>query len=213
MSPRFLQIILLVFLVTPNCLTPFASSQETDMLSAFLVNAALERTRHAVRYDGRYRRIPYPMGDVEDNIGVCTDVVVRSYRSIGIDLQELVHKDMLVNFFEYPNFWGLKKPDANIDHRRVPNLQTFFKRHGISLPLSKKYSDYHPGDIVTWMLPGNLPHIGIVTNHIVPESNRPMIVHNIGRGPRLEDSLFAYRITGHYRYYPSEMSDDEIRGR
>ncbi len=125
----------------------------------------MERTRHTVVYDGSYYRIPYPGGDVPDNVGVCTDVVIRSYRALGIDLQELVHKDMTAHFDKYPSkrIWGLSRPDPNIDHRRVPNLQVFFERNGISLPVTGKAADYLPGDIVTWMLPGNLPHIGIVT--------------------------------------------------
>ncbi|MGB0909827.1 MAG: DUF1287 domain-containing protein [Nitrospirales bacterium] len=179
-------------------------SAEKDASINSLVNAALKRTHETVQYDGSYRVIPYPMGDVPKNIGVCSDVVIRSYRAVGIDLQKLVHEDMLKNFFVYPQHWDLKKPDPNIDHRRVPNLQAFFTRHGSLLSISQLASDYNPGDIVTWMLPGNLPHIGIVTDQRAPMTNRPMIVHNIGQGPRLEDMLFHYTITGHYYYGPSE---------
>lgn len=169
-----------------------------------LAAAAIERTAHKVVYDGRYYRIPYPGGDVPEGIGVCTDVVIRSYRALGIDLQVLVHKDMAANFSAYPSkkMWGLTRPDPNIDHRRVPNLQAFFRRHGQSLPVSDRAEAYKPGDIVTWMLPGNLPHIGIVTDEMAPAATRPLVVHNIGQGPRLEDRLFAYPITGHYRYLP-----------
>jgi uncharacterized protein YijF (DUF1287 family) len=169
-----------------------------------LTEAAIERTRHTVIYDGGYYSIGYPGGDVPEYIGVCTDVVIRSYRRIGIDLQELIHQDMIINFSAYPSrrIWGLTKPDTNIDHRRVPNLQTFFSRHGEILPVTHEAGDYQPGDIVTWILPGNLPHIGIVTGRYTTDSGAPMIVHNIGRGPRLEDMLFAYPITGHYRYLP-----------
>ena len=165
-----------------------------------LVDAALERTRHAVRYDGSYHAIPYPNGDVPANIGVCTDVLVRSYRAIGIDLQRLVHEDMSADFDAYPRNWGLSRPDTNIDHRRVPNLRRFFERHGESLGVSDDPRDYKPGDIVSWMLPGNNPHIGIVTNEMSADGERPLIVHNIGLGPKKDDMLFLFEITGHYRY-------------
>ncbi len=167
-----------------------------------LEQAAIDRTKHQITYDGRYIKIAYPNGDVPSNIGVCTDVIIRSYRALGIDLQELVHKDMATNFAKYPSkrMWGLNKPDTNIDHRRVPNLQVFFKRNGTELSISNTGEDYKSGDIVTWMLPGNLPHIGIVTSHKSADGKRPLIVHNIGRGPKLEDMLFSYEITGHYRY-------------
>ncbi|MDP2713522.1 DUF1287 domain-containing protein [Rheinheimera sp.] len=175
-----------------------------DTFSDRLVAAALERTQHQVRYDGRYLRIAYPGGDVPADIGVCTDVVIRSYRALGIDLQQLVHEDMQADFDLYPSkrIWGLTKPDSNIDHRRVPNLQTFFSRHGERLPISRLGSDYQPGDLVTWLLPGNLPHIGIVTDKRSADDQRPLIVHNIGAGPVLADMLFAYKITGHYRFNP-----------
>ena len=139
-----------------------------------------------------------------NNIGVCTDVVIRSYRKVGIDLQELVHQDIKANFSKYPSkkIWGLNSPDTNIDHRRVPNLQVFFSRFGQVLSISNKANDYSPGDLVTWMVPGNLPHIGIVTDKYNKETGNPMIVHNIGRGPKLEDMLFSFKITGHYRYLP-----------
>lgn len=166
-----------------------------------LVKAALERTQVEITYDGAYRRIDYPGGDVPPNIGVCTDVVIRSYRRLGVDLQQLVHEDMQADFSAYPRNWGLSKPDSNIDHRRVPNLETFFKRHGTSLPLSRQEEDYFPGDLVSWRLPGNnLPHIGIVTHYRTADDSRPLIVHNIGRGPVLEDCLFSFDIVGHFRY-------------
>ncbi len=174
-----------------------------------LVDAALERTKHSVRYDGAYHRISYPNGDVPANIGVCTDVIIRSYRQLNVDLQALVHEDMLANFSEYPSkrIWGLSRPDSNIDHRRVPNLQTFFTRHGTVLPISQNAKAYHSGDIVTWMLPGNLPHIGIIVNQDVGDKEKPYVVHNIGSGPILEDMLFDYQITGHYRY---EVGDNKV---
>ena len=165
-----------------------------------LVAAALERTTHQVRYDGSYRKIAYPGGDVPANVGVCTDEIVRIYRALGIDLQKEVHEDMRRNFALYPKNWGLKGPDTNIDHRRVPNLQTFFTRKGERLKVTSNAADYQPGDMVTWMLPGNLPHIGIVTDRRSEDGLRPLMVHNIGAGPVLEDMLFVYKITGHYRY-------------
>ncbi len=173
-----------------------------------LVQAALERTEHKIQYDGSYYKIGYPNGDVPSHIGVCTDVVIRSYRAIGTDLQQLVHKDMSRNFEQYPSkrIWGMRSTDRNIDHRRVPNLQMFFTRHGKKLPISDKGQDYNPGDIVTWMLPGNLPHVGIVTDERSPSSGNPLIVHNIGSGPQLEDMLFSFEITGHYRYVPSKYT-------
>jgi hypothetical protein len=162
--------------------------------------AAMERLRHSVRYDPEYLRIPYPMGDVPASQGVCTDEIVRAYRTIGIDLQKLVHEDMKANFAAYPRRWGLARPDTNIDHRRVPNLQVYFTRKGQKLPVTQKGEDYRAGDIVTWMLPGNLPHIGIATAQRSADGKRPLIVHNIGRGPQLEDMLFSYPITGRYVY-------------
>ncbi|EJE8558715.1 DUF1287 domain-containing protein [Vibrio vulnificus] len=169
-----------------------------------LVDAAKERTTHTVIYDGSYIKIAYPNGDVPPSIGVCTDVIIRSYRKLGVDLQVLVHEDMRDNFSLYPSnrIWGLSKPDRNIDHRRVPNLQIFFKRHGQSLLISDEGLAYKAGDIVTWMLPSNLPHIGIVTNDLSQDGKRPLIVHNIGSGPVLEDMLFDFKITGHFRYEP-----------
>ncbi len=171
-----------------------------------MVTAALARTQHKVSYDGSYVPIRYPNGDVPANIGVCTDVVIRTYRAIGTDLQVLVHDDMAANFADYPSkrIWNLSHPDTNIDHRRVPNLQTFFARQGASLPITNNPQDYAPGDLVTWILPGNLPHIGIVTGEIASASNNPKIVHNIGAGPTLDDMLFTYKITGHYRYIPNQ---------
>lgn len=164
--------------------------------------AAISRTSQSVTYNGSYLKIPYPNGDVPSNIGVCTDVIIRSYRKLGIDLQKLLHEDIKENFSSYPSnrIWGLIKPDTNIDHRRVPNLRTFFSRHGSKLLITSSGADYNVGELVTWMLPGNLPHIGIVTSKKSKDGKRPLIVHNIGRGPMLEDMLFDYKITGHYKY-------------
>lgn len=170
-----------------------------------IVRAAIERTRHEVRYDGSYYTIAYPNGDVPPQVGVCTDVVIRSYRAIGIDLQRLVHEDMAAHFSHYPSkrIWGLASTDRNIDHRRVPNLQVFFRRQGASLAVTEEPRDYRPGDIVTWVLPGGSTHIGLVTDRRVHGGGNPLIVHNIGAGPKLEDMLFDYKITGHYRYIPT----------
>ncbi len=135
--------------------------------SAFLdrlVEAAIERTAHEVRYDPSYFKIDYPNGDVPAEVGVCTDEVIRSYRAVGVDLQKLVHEDMEQNFSVYPRSWKAKKTDKNIDHRRVPNLMTFFQRQGASLPLTDAARDYRPGDVVTWDLSGGLTHIGLVVN-------------------------------------------------
>jgi len=165
-----------------------------------LIQSAIAQTRKPVTYDGSYRRIRYPGGDVPEHIGVCTDLIIRAYRTVGVDLQVRVHEDMTAAFDSYPKLWGLSRPDSNIDHRRVPNLQSYFRRHGVELPISRNPAHYLPGDMVTWTLPGNLPHIGLVTNRRSPTSQRWLIAHNIGRGPELEDMLFDYPITGHYRY-------------
>ena len=187
------------------CITIFGiflqiSSADVNSFSTQLVEAARERTQHTVKYDGSYVAIQYPMGDVPSDQGVCTDLVIRAYRKLGIDLQQLVQEDMRVNFPKYPKIWSLSSTDTNIDHRRVPNLQTFFKRQGDALEISLDAQVYAAGDIVTWILPGNLPHIGIVSNQLAKNSNRPKIIHNIGRGPVEDDILFRFEITGHYRY-------------
>lgn len=165
-----------------------------------LVNAARERTAQYEIYDGSYRRMGYPWGDVPNDRGVCTDLVIRAYRKLGVDLQVLIHEDMVRYFAEYPAIWGMRQPDRNIDHRRVPNMQAFFTRVGASLPVSDAVQDYLAGDLVTWLLPGNLPHIGIVSDQMVAGTRRPKVIHNIGAGPVEDDILFVYRITGHYRY-------------
>jgi uncharacterized protein YijF (DUF1287 family) len=166
-----------------------------------LVSAARQQTQTAVTYDGSYTRIGYPMGDVPADRGVCTDVVIRAYRAVGIDLQVLVHEDMRASFGSYPRLWGLSRPDTNIDHRRVPNLQKFLERAGATVASTDAAAAYLPGDLVTWMLPGNLPHIGIVSDRRASDTGRPLVIHNIGAGPAEEDLLFAYPITGHYRYW------------
>ncbi|MDR1276902.1 MAG: DUF1287 domain-containing protein [Candidatus Accumulibacter sp.] len=154
------------------------------------------------RYDPGYYSIPYPGGDVPNDRGVCTDVVIRAYRHIGIDFQQLIHKDMRNNFSAYPKLWRNKSTDTNIDHRRVPNIETFLNRAKASLPVSTRASDYHAGDLVTWRLPGGLPHIGIVSDRLALGSDRPLIIHNIGAGTAEDDILFAYPVNGHFRYFP-----------
>lgn len=165
-----------------------------------LARAAEELTQDKVTYNGQYFSIDYPMGDVPAQYGVCTDVVVRAYRKVGIDLQQLVHEDMKSHFNKYPQLWGLSKTDTNIDHRRVPNLRRFFERKGQSLSTSEDAKIYQPGDVISWVLPNNLTHIGIVSNSLNRSGDRYLMVHNIGSGQVLEDCLFAYKITGHYRY-------------
>lgn len=162
--------------------------------------AALELTKDNVTYDGRYFSIPYPNGDVPADKGVCTDVVVRAYRKLGIDLQKEVHEDMRKNFRLYPKIWGLKRTDKNIDHRRVPNLMTFFSRKGTVKKKSQNAKEYIPGDVVAWRLANGLTHIGIVVNKKSSDGKRYKIVHNIGGGQVLEDCLFDFKIIGHYRY-------------
>lgn len=177
-----------------------------------LAQAALGRTQHRVRYDGRYLKIAYPMGDVPADIGVCTDVVIRSYRELGVDLQQVVHEDISKNFNRYPSRkrWGLRKPDTNIDHRRVYNLQAFFSRHGEVLPITKNPEDYQPGDLVTWQVGPKLPHIGVVLEMVSRDDpRRYLIAHNIGNGPEIDDILFDFEITGHYRYHPTKKTNKQ----
>lgn len=166
------------------------------------VKAAIKLQDSTVSYESAYRKISYPMGDVPAHTGVCSDVIIRAYRKIGIDLQKLVHEDMKTHFSIYPKLWGMAGTDPNIDHRRVPNLRVFFTRHGKSLKITANAADYRPGDIVTWNLKktGSLPHIGIVTDIPSADGSRRLMMHNIGNGQVLEDMLFGYTITGHYRY-------------
>lgn len=189
----------LSLLVVLSFIPFFAYSQQSDFYKR-LSQAAIELTKDKVTYDPRYYTIAYPNGDVPADKGVCTDVVIRAYRKLGIDLQQKVHVDMRNNFAKYPQKWGLKRPDKNIDHRRVLNLAVFFSRFGTSIPVSTKAEDYLPGDIVTWDLGNGITHIGIVTDRKSGDKTRPLIVHNIGAGQVLEDCLFSFKITGHYRY-------------
>lgn len=196
-------------LIAICCMCGGAFAQADDF-GERLSAAAIERTTHHVAYDSAYVRLSYPMGDVAPDRGVCADVVVRALRALDIDLQQLVHEDMSAAFSAYPSLWGLAGPDANIDHRRVPNLETFLTRKGARLEASRNPADYLPGDIVAWNLRGDegwLPHIGVVTDRIGP-TGRPMVVHNIGAGPKLEDVLFDWPMTGHYRYRPQSSPSD-----
>lgn len=165
-----------------------------------LADSAFVLSLYKVQYDLTYYKIPYPMGDVPANKGVCTDVIIRAYRKMGIDLQEEVHEDMRRNFHLYPKYWGLKTTDRNIDHRRVPNLMQFFSRKGTVLPASTNANDYRPGDIVCWQLPRGLKHIGLVVNQKSTDQQRLLVIHNIGNGQVVEDALFAFPVIGHYRY-------------
>ena len=165
-----------------------------------LADSALTLTYDQVTYDPRYYAIDYPNGDVPKNKGVCTDVVIRAYRKLGIDLQKEVHLDMKSNFDLYPDHWGLKTTDKNIDHRRVPNLMTFFERHGEIKSITDLATDYTPGDIVCWNLGGGVTHIGFVADKKSRDGKRPLIIHNIGAGQVAQDCLFDYKITGHYRF-------------
>jgi uncharacterized protein len=165
-----------------------------------IIESAHEQVGVTLYYDPSYSVISFPGGDVPMVRGVCTDVIIRAYRSVGVDLQLLVNQDMRKAFSAYPRNWGLSRPDPNIDHRRVLNLAVFFTRHGEVLPISAEAKAYQPGDIVTWRLPGGLAHIGLVSDQST--DGRPLIVHNIGAGAKVEDVLFAFTITGHYRYPP-----------
>jgi len=173
---------------------------QTEIEKIDLSDCALELTKENVTYDPSYFSIAYPNGDVPSDKGVCTDVVIRAYRKIGIDLQKNVHEDMKVNFEIYPKIWGLKTTDKNIDHRRVPNLMTYFKRKGVEKPISNNPKDYISGDIVCWNLGGAITHIGIVVDKKSNDGKRNLIVHNIGNGQVLQDCLFDFEIIGHYRY-------------
>jgi len=165
-----------------------------------LAIAAMDLTQQPVVYDPSYFKIQYPNGDVPVTKGVCTDVIIRAFRKVGIDLQQKVHEDMQHNFEQYPKLWGLSKTDTNIDHRRVPNLMKFFSRHGTILKTLKNAGDYKPGDIVAWSLGKGITHIGIVIDKKSDDGKRPLIVHNIGNGQEVSDCLFSYSIIGHYRY-------------
>lgn len=183
-------------------LSPIVIYGQSEDFFSQLSTMALSLTKQKVTYDPSYRKITYPNGDVPSNTGVCTDVIIRAYRKLGVDLQKEIHEDMIANFSKYPNkkMWGLSSTDTNIDHRRVPNQEVFFSRKGKSLPISKEAKDYKPGDIVSWRLSNGLAHIGIVVNKKSRDQKRYLIVHNIGRGQVIEDCLFSWKIVGHYKY-------------
>jgi uncharacterized protein YijF (DUF1287 family) len=181
----------------------FASLKQSVAQGSFQLKLAQEAkklTNDQVTYDPQYFKIAYPNGDVPADKGVCTDVIIRAYRKMGIDLQQLVHEDMKAHFGLYPKNWGLKSTDKNIDHRRVPNLMVFFERKGQKLSISSKAEDYKPGDIVCWNLGGGITHIGIVSNQLSEDKKRYKIIHNVGAGQVLEDFIFNYKIIGHYRF-------------
>ncbi|MDZ7628893.1 MAG: DUF1287 domain-containing protein [Parvularculaceae bacterium] len=179
--------------------SPAAADQAA--FAAKVAAAAIDQTVKPGVYDPSYVQLDYPMGDVPADRGVCTDVVIRSLRAAGVDLQARVHEDMKADFAAYPKRWGAGRPDRNIDHRRVPNLEVYFTRAGWRLPASRVAADYRAGDIVAWNLKndaGFLPHIGVVTDRL-GASGRPLIAHNIGAGPKMEDVLFDWKITGRFR--------------
>jgi uncharacterized protein YijF (DUF1287 family) len=183
---------------TSKATSPVALVDRASPQARRLALAAEDQVGKTVRYDAAYVKLDYPGGDVPMDRGVCTDVLVRAFRTLGIDLQVEVHEDMSAHFEEYPQNWGAAEPDSSIDHRRVPNLQTYFRRQGKAVAVSEDPADYWPGDVVTWDVSGR-PHTGIVSATPAPDGTRFCMAHNIGAGVRVEDVLFAYKITGHYR--------------
>ena len=173
--------------------------------------AGVEQTTYTRIYDAAYQKLDYPNGDVSRERGACTDVVIRAFRKLGVDLQKEVHEDMNRSFAAYPRTWGAARTDRNIDHRRVPNLMSYFTRQGKSLPVTDKAEDYEAGDVVTWRFDNGLTHIGLVTNETSPDTGRRLIVHNIGVGAQLEDVLFAWKITGRYRYFDTGGKNNQGR--
>ena len=186
-------------LATMLLLAPVLAAAAND--AATIARGARAQVGVTLVYAPAYERIAYPNGDVPRWRGVCTDVVVRSFRSAGVDLQRLVHEDMAAHFADYPHRWGLAHPDSNIDHRRVPNLQRFFTRAGRALPVSRLGADYRAGDVVAWRLPNGLDHVGVVSARSSADGARPLVVHNIGLGAQEEDVLFAWPQSGHYRWF------------
>jgi uncharacterized protein YijF (DUF1287 family) len=198
--PHFLLLLLLLFLAGT------ASAQDATSV----VTAARAQIGVTLRYDPAYARIAYPNGDVPMERGVCADVLVRAFRAAGVDLQKLVHEDMVAHFSAYPHAWGLRGPDSNIDHRRVQNLEAFFTRKGVALPITAEARDYRAGDVVSWRLPNGLAHIGLVSDHPASDgSERLLMIHNIGAGAQEEDVLFAWKIVGHYRWSFSPPPDKQ----
>ncbi len=199
MNRILITIVLICFVGVP----PVSAGEDVGMR---LVSAARMQIGKTVRYDPRYQSIQYPNGDLPVDRGVCTDVIVRAFRAgLGMDLQMLVHEDMKRDFKKYPNNSGSGLPDKNIDHRRVANLRTYFDRRGWSIAVTNKEEDYKPGDLITCILPRNLPHIMIVSDRRTI-SGRPLIIHNIGAGAKEEDRLFEFKHTGHYRIKQIEQN-------
>lgn len=181
-------------------LAPPEVVEVTDPFAQQVVEGAIARTNRTLVYDPAYVGMTYPNGDVPDHSGVCTDVVVRSFRQAGVDLQQEVHEDMKANFGVYPQNWGLRGPDPNIDHRRVPNLMTYFERQNTAQEISRDPDNYQPGDVIAWQLNDGQLHMGVVINEKSPNGQRFLIVHNIARGTEKADVLFTWEIIGHYRY-------------
>ena len=205
MKTFYFSLILLTFLTCgqkSNDINDGVVEAKPNSFEGKLAAAAISIIDPNIVYTPNYVSIKYPNGDVPAKTGVCSDVVIRAYRKLGIDLQKEVHENMLLHFTQYPNLkkWGLKTTDTNIDHRRVPNLEVFFTLKGKKLAVSENPEEYHTGDIVTWMINNKLPHIGIVTHKRSADGERPMLVHNVGAGQVLEDCLFNYAIVGHYKY-------------
>ena len=195
-----MRLIKLLLIAVALWCSPVIQAQSDDTFSKKLSKAAISLTLDKVTYNPAYYSIPYPNGDVPAGQGVCTDVVIRAYRKLDIDLQKEVHEDMKAHFSKYPKKWGLTKPDPNIDHRRVPNLMTFFSRKGVVKKITQNASDYIPGDIVAWDLVAGMTHIGLVVDKKSEDGKRYLIVHNIGAGQVIEDCLFDFKIIGHYTY-------------
>lgn len=185
--------------VTPPTLPPVLKPVPPKHVEKML-DSIIEQVKITRSYDPTYVRLKYPGGDVPETTGVCADVIVRAFRAQGVDLQQTLHEDMKRNFGQYPKKWGMKKPDPNIDQRRVYNLMKFFERQGKSLPVTYDEKDYLPGDVVAWDLGGGQGHIGIVTHYKTPDG-RPLMGHNIAYGTNIEDALFFWPIIGHYRYF------------
>lgn len=199
MARRRCSVVVVAWLVTLPWSVAHAQRADVPPRARKLIDAAVSQVGVTTQYDGTYRRIGYPGGDVPVQVGVCTDVLIRAYRrALGIDLQQLVHEDMRRAWTQYPKLWNLSRPDANVDHRRVPNLETFFRRHGAALTPTRDARRFLPGDIVSWRLPGGHPHIGLVIDR--RDGDQPLVVHNIGAGVKVEDMLFSYPIVGHFRF-------------
>ena len=190
-----------VAVVTPpaSVSQPLAATASPQLKQ--FIEAAVEQSKVTTGYDPSYVGIDYPNGDVPSDTGVCSDVVVRAFRKVGLDLQKELHEDMTRAWSEYPKKWGARGTDTNIDHRRVLNLTTYFTRQGKSLPISDNRADYLPGDVVAWELSDGVEHIGILTNLWTETDKHYLVVHNIGSGARIEDVLLAWKIIGHYRYF------------